>query len=120
MAQAAHAAFERLTKREREAMTAKLKGLALNPALGKPLRGTLSGYYRISYGRLRAVVRSDGKNPLLFVVMLGVRTAGKRDDVYERALAALRQAEPSFGNLFRRHLAAYLAEMQASPEESGQ
>lgn len=120
MSQSAHTVFERLTQRERDAMAAKLKILARNPALGKPLVGALSGYYRISYGRLRAVVRSDGKTPLLFVVMLGIRAGGKRDDVYARALAALRNAEPSFESLFRRHLGAYLAELGVSAKQPGQ
>jgi mRNA-degrading endonuclease RelE of RelBE toxin-antitoxin system len=86
------------SRKEREGLLRKLKEFALRPALGKPLHADLAGYYRISYGRMRCVVRSNTKDPVVLVLVLAPRKEGARDDAYALAVAAIRGADPTVGN----------------------
>jgi|GEM_PF-3981750 len=113
-AASADAFFKRLSQREQKGLLRKLKDLALNPRLGKPLTGQLAGHCRIMYGRLRCVVRTIDKTPvLLVVVLIALRAEGTRDDVYQLAVKALR-SDPSIEQLFAAHVRAYLEEMRSA------
>ena len=98
----------------RQGQLRKLKDFAFNPAIGKPLTGGLRGFYRVSYGRVRAVVRSDGQNPVALVIVTQVRKEGASDDPYTIAVEALRKGRAGIDDLFAAHLRAYLTEHQAS------
>jgi len=95
----ARAVFEGLSTGVRAGLRRKLRDFGGNPAVGKPLVGALKGYHRITYGRLRAVAHlqivatvSDGV-VIVFVLYIGLRSAGSRDDPYELAAEALRRGE---------------------------
>jgi mRNA-degrading endonuclease RelE of RelBE toxin-antitoxin system len=101
----ARAAFDRLSEKVRIGLRRKLRELGTNPALGKPLVGDLKGYYRITYGCLRAIskvlapdaattaaVNSD--IVIMHVLYIGPRKEGSAGDPYERAaIAALQEGD---------------------------
>lgn len=113
----AHAFFLKCSRKEREGLLRKLKELALHPALGKPLHASLAGYYRLSYGRMRCVVRSNTKDPVVLVLVLAPRKEGARDDAYAFALAAVRTADPSIDALFAAYVRAYIEEQASASSQ---
>jgi len=110
----ANKVFLQCSKKERDGLFRKLKEFALHPALGKPLHDSLAGYYRVSYGRMRSVVRSNTKDPVLLVLVLAPRKEGARDDAYAVAVAAIRTADPSIETLFAAYVRAYIEEQAAA------
>jgi len=106
----AHAFFLTCSRKEREGLLRKLKEFAVHPALGKPLHASLAGYYRISYGRMRCVVRSNTKDPVVLVLVVAPRKDGARDDAYTLAVTAIRTADPSIDALFVAYVRAYIEE----------
>jgi mRNA interferase RelE/StbE len=52
---------------------------------GRPLSGDLSGYRRVRTGRLRIIYRTERNTNTVYIVVLGLRRAGDRSDVYEAA-----------------------------------
>jgi hypothetical protein len=89
----------------------KLKDVALSPSLAKPLTGELPGLYRVTYGRLRCIIRLTDEAAVLLVVCVSPRKEGARDDAYQRAMDALR-ADPSLEVLFADHVRAYMEEQR--------
>jgi hypothetical protein len=112
----AHALFLQCSRKEREGLLRKLKEFVLHPALGKPLHASLAGYYRISYGRMRCVVRNNTKDPVLLVLVLAPRKEGARDDAYALAVAAIRTADPSIDALFAKYVRAYIEEQAVAQQ----
>jgi mRNA-degrading endonuclease RelE of RelBE toxin-antitoxin system len=109
-AESADAQFQKQPQKVRNGLLQKLKDFALNPEIGKPLTGQLQGLYRVTYGRLRAIVRSDGENPIAIIVVAYLRREDGKDDAYQHALTALRQGGAQIEDLFAKHLRAYLEE----------
>ena len=89
----ARAAFVRLPEKARVGLRRKLHDFGANPAIGKPLIGTLQGYFRVSYGRLRAICTIHASTVL--VLIIGLRREGASDDPYERAAIAALQSGDS-------------------------
>ena len=114
-AASADAYFKNLSERERKGLLRKLKDLALNPRLGKPLTGELAGHCRISHGRLRCFVRMTNGAPVLRVSVVALKAEGARDDVYQLALNALR-SDPSIEQLFAAHVRAHLEDVRLTVE----
>jgi len=109
--------FQSLSVKEQTGLRAKWKALGENRSLAKPLQGELQGYYRVTYGRIRSVVRMDKEHPVLFVAFIGLRREGSTDDVYEVALKEKAKADPSFEPIFRAHVRAYLQEHELTPPD---
>jgi mRNA interferase RelE/StbE len=65
---------------------------------GKPLIGELGGYHslRAVGQRYRIIYKIDGERVTVFIVALGIRREGSKDDVYAlaRKLLRLRLLEP--------------------------
>ena len=66
-------------------LVGELDMLTLNPQIGKPLWENLRRYRAIRMGRYRIIYRYDQKTDTAWVVALGIRREGSRDDVYEKA-----------------------------------
>lgn len=66
-------------------LVSKLDMLARNPQIGKPLWKDLRRYRAIRMGRYRIIYRYDQETDTAWVVALGIRREGSRDDVYEKA-----------------------------------
>jgi len=110
-ANSAHKQFEALPERVRTGLMRKLKDVALSPSLAKPLTGELGGLYRVTYGRLRCIIRLTGEAAVVLVVNVSPRKEGARDDPYRRAVDALR-SDPSLEVLFADHVRAYMEEQR--------
>jgi mRNA-degrading endonuclease RelE of RelBE toxin-antitoxin system len=68
------------------------EALEENPSLGKPLQGELDAYrsLRVVRQRYRVIYRIDSSDQRIYVVYLGRRRAGRRDDIYELARKLLK------------------------------
>jgi mRNA-degrading endonuclease RelE of RelBE toxin-antitoxin system len=91
----------------RDGILRKAKAVVLNPRAGKPLTGALKGYYRVTFGRIRAVLRCDGKTPVGLIVAALPRSAGSTLDPYTVAERALQSGGKEIEALFLDHLRAY-------------
>lgn len=60
----------------------KLELLAVNPQYGKPLTHDLMGYRSVRLGRYRIVYRYQAETDTVWIVTVGIRKAGSRQDVY--------------------------------------
>ncbi|HEX5275169.1 MAG TPA: hypothetical protein VFW34_07825 [Candidatus Rubrimentiphilum sp.] len=89
----------------------KLEDVAQYPSLAKPLTGNLAGFYRVTYGRLRCIIRLTAEAAVVLVVSVAPRKEGARDDAYRRAVDALR-TDPSVEALFADHARAYMEEQR--------
>lgn len=75
----------KLPKNVLKAFYRKIEPLAQNSALGKPLVGELKRYRRLSLaGRYRILYTVDEKADKIWVVAVGIRKEGGREDLYER------------------------------------
>ncbi len=110
-AASAHKQFQTLPERAQAGLMRKLKDVAEAPNLAKPLTGELAGFYRITYGRLRCIVRLTAAVAVVLVVSVSPRKEGARDDAYRRAVDALR-TDPSVEGLFADHVRAYMEEQR--------
>ena len=81
----------------RERIVEKIDLLAEHPALGKPLRGPLSGYrsVRAARNRYRIIYRVEEKKEVVLVVAVGIRKGKDRDDIYRELRRFIRRAGPS-------------------------
>lgn len=109
--QSAAADFRRLPEKARNGLMAKLKELAFHPDCGKPLTGALQGCSRVTYGRLRCVVRVAEGVAVVLVLVVAERKAGSRDDAYEVATEVVAKNEPGTQDLLARHVRAFLNQM---------
>jgi len=97
--QDAQAVYDLLPPKVQSGLDAKLREFGKNPNVGKPLIKTLSGYHRVTYGRIRAIsIRSIASVSAGIVVVqtltIGQRKEGSKNDPYELATAALRKRDP--------------------------
>ncbi len=75
-----------LSKSDQQIVFKRLQKLSFEPEIqGKPLAKELSGYRRVRTGRLKIIFRTDPKTATVYVVALGLRKAGDKADVYEKA-----------------------------------
>ena len=74
-------------KRVRKAITERIRQLNTDPEkCGKPLTGNLEHHYRIKVlRRWRVVYRVAKIGKTVVVVLVGIRKAGDKKDVYESA-----------------------------------
>jgi mRNA-degrading endonuclease RelE of RelBE toxin-antitoxin system len=95
----AKAVFDKLPAKVRDGLRRKLRDFGANQAIGKPLVGALQGYYRVTYGRIRAVAevlaRVAGGIVVVHVLHIGMRKEGSASDPYETAaIEALKRGDP--------------------------
>lgn len=97
----APAALQMLQKITDRRVRAKLRDrideLEHDPELqGKALMGELAGYrsVRAVGQRYRVLYRVDRKEVTVYVVALGIRKEGSREDVYQLAAKLLRRLQP--------------------------
>jgi mRNA interferase RelE/StbE len=82
----AKAMLLKLSKRDQKSVVSRMHQLADKPdQQGRPLSGDLSGYRRVRTGRLRIIYRTERNTNTVYIVVLGLRRAGDRSDVYEAA-----------------------------------
>jgi mRNA-degrading endonuclease RelE of RelBE toxin-antitoxin system len=62
----------------------RLETLATNPEHGKPLQADLKKYRSVRIGRYRVIHRYDHGNDIVWVVAVGIRKEGSREDIYRR------------------------------------
>ncbi len=80
-------------RRVRQKIRERIDALSENPELqGKPLIAELSGYLslRAVGQRYRIIYKVDGEKVTVFVVAVGIRKTGSKDDVYTLARKLLR------------------------------
>ena len=70
--------FRKLDKSLQRVIVKKINELRLNPYLGKPLSGNLSGLWRLRCGKYRIVYQV--KNNELIILILNI---GHRKNIYE-------------------------------------
>jgi len=95
----AKAVFDKLPVKVRDGVRRKLHDFGTNQAIGKPLVGTLQGYHRITYGRIRAVAEAIARVAdgivIVHVLYVGLRKEGSASDPYETAaIEALKRGDP--------------------------
>ncbi len=73
-----------------EDFVAKLSLLATDAEYGKPLTDELRGYRSLPLARYRILYRYLPNQNTVWVVMVGPRKEGSRDDVYERMIRLVR------------------------------
>lgn len=67
----------------------RLETLAANPEHGKPLQANLKRYRSVRLGRYRIIHRYDQANDTVWVVAVGIRKEGSKEDIYERVTKLL-------------------------------
>jgi len=82
-----------LSKRVQASLVKKLAVLRSEPNYGKPLWGPLKPYRSVRLGRYRVVYRYEPETDVVWIVAVGIRRAGDRDDVYARISRLLRSEE---------------------------
>ncbi|MFO8240305.1 MAG: type II toxin-antitoxin system RelE/ParE family toxin [Dissulfuribacterales bacterium] len=82
----AKAMLPKLSKRDQKSVVSRMHKLAHKPDhQEKSLSGDSSGYRRVRTGRLRIIYRTERNTNTVYIVVLGLRRAGDRSDVYEAA-----------------------------------
>lgn len=71
-------------------MLCKAEGLEDNHEWGKPLHGELAEYQSLRCRHYRIIYRYDVLSDVVWVVVVGIRKEGSKQDIYERALKLLR------------------------------
>ncbi len=82
-----------LPKQLRPGFIKKLRTVGIDPDLGKPLSGELKPYRTLRLGRYRIIYLYDPADDVVWVVSIGIRKAGARDDVYQQLLRDLHAGE---------------------------
>lgn len=82
-----------LPKRVQTSLVKKLAVLRSEPNYGKPLWGPLKPYRSVRLGRYRIIYRYEPESDVVWIVAVGIRKAGDRDDIYARVSRLLRSEE---------------------------
>ncbi len=98
----------KLDTRTREGLLKKLKVLALQPSLGKPLVGELSGCCRVTFGRARCIVRVADGVAVALVIAVAQRKEGSKDDAYALAIDFMVKNRVEAEAALMRHIRAFL------------
>ena len=109
--------FKQLTAKEQRGLKAKLFEVAKNHSLAKPLWDSLKGHSRVTYGRLRCVVRLAEGLAVVLVVYVGLRKEASEEDVYAAAQKVLQRERPDLEQLLAR-LVRSLAEENKIPKKT--
>ena len=102
--------FKALPERVRKQLLRKLKEVALNPSLGKPLVNDLKACRRVTFGRLRCVVRVAEGMAVVLVLVISPRKAGAAEDPYHLATEMMSKGGPQVQELLEHHVRAFLAD----------
>jgi mRNA-degrading endonuclease RelE of RelBE toxin-antitoxin system len=115
-------ALQKLSPKVRVGLLAKLKQLALNPNLAKPLQRELAGCYRVTYGRVRCVVRVADGIAVVIVIAVAPRAEGSSSDPYVLALEYIRSGDPTVHDILSAHIRSFTNEWTTSktPESPSQ
>lgn len=70
-------------------LTDRLETLAANPEHGKPLQADLKRYRSVRIGRYRIIHRYDKGTDIVWVVAVGIRKEGSKEDIYRRVAKLL-------------------------------
>ena len=97
-----------LPKRIQATLVSKLAILQSEPRYGKPLWGPLKQYRSIRLGRYRIIYRYEPETDVAWVVAVGIRGAGSRDDIYSKVSKLLR-AEETDAQTTKSSLTGYVA-----------
>jgi mRNA interferase RelE/StbE len=80
-------------RRIRQLIADRIESLSSEPEKrGKPLSGELQGYWslRAAGQRYRIIFRIERNRVLVYVIAIGIRREGSRDDIYELARKLVR------------------------------
>jgi mRNA-degrading endonuclease RelE of RelBE toxin-antitoxin system len=106
--------YKRLPPKTQAALDRKLRAFGENPSIGKPLAKELIGFHRVTVGRIRAIAASSASSSIeavlkiengivvVYVLYIGQRKAGSKDDPYERAVEALARGDSDAIEVLRR------------------
>ncbi|MEA3339956.1 MAG: type II toxin-antitoxin system RelE/ParE family toxin [Chloroflexota bacterium] len=78
-----------LPKKVQASLVNKLAVLQFDPRYGKPLWGPLKQYKSLRLGRYRIIYRYELESDVVWVVAVGIRRAGGRDDIYAKISAMI-------------------------------
>lgn len=90
----------------------KIKAHVLNPRLGKPLVGELQGCCRVTYGRVRCIVRMAEGIAVGLVIAVGSRKSGDKGDPYALALDYMKNHPEEAQEILARHIRAFMESMK--------
>ncbi len=110
--------FKRLSAKIQKGLLSKLKAVALKPSLAKPLIGPLHGCCRVTYGRLRCVVRLADGMAVVLVMVVAQRKAGAKDDAYALATDYVASNRAAVDEILGRHIRAFLEENASAAERA--
>ncbi len=65
--------LRKLDKYEAKKIVAKIKQLKINPKLGKPLIGNLSGLWRLRVNKYRIIYEIKNNELIVYVLQVGLR-----------------------------------------------
>lgn len=65
--------LRKLDKYESKKILTKIKELEINPKLGKPLVGNLSGLWRLRVGKFRVIYQIKDNELIIFILQVGLR-----------------------------------------------
>jgi mRNA-degrading endonuclease RelE of RelBE toxin-antitoxin system len=102
--------FLRLPENVRTGLLKKIKTLVLNPNAGKPLVNELHGCCRVTYGRLRCIVRVAEGAAVGLVIVVAPRKKGSKDDAYAMAIEYMTRNRVEAEKILARHIRAFLEE----------
>jgi mRNA-degrading endonuclease RelE of RelBE toxin-antitoxin system len=71
----------------------RLEMLVTNPKHGKPLHADLKNYRSLRLGRYRIIHRYDREQNIVWVVAVGIRKEGSKEDIYKRITKLLASAD---------------------------
>jgi mRNA-degrading endonuclease RelE of RelBE toxin-antitoxin system len=112
----AWAAWNRLPAKVRDGLRPKLREVALHPELAKPLVEELAGCRRVSYGRIRCVVRIAKGMAVIVVIAIDKRKDGDKSDPYEIAKAEIRKGGEAVELQLTQLVAEAVKEMRGKPK----
>ena len=106
----AQAQLDLLSDKERTGVLRKIKEVVLNRSLAKPLTGRLAGCCRVTFGRIRCVVRLAEGDAVALVLVVAPRKQGARTDPYERAVAFMNSNSEAMERLLGQYVRAFIEE----------
>lgn len=102
--------FKALNEKERDGLLRKIKAAVLNPHLAKPLTGKLAGCSRVTYGRIRCIIRIAEGVAVALVLVASQRKGGSPQDAYAKAMGYLTSHGDEAQRLLALHIRAFIAE----------
>jgi mRNA interferase RelE/StbE len=75
----------------------KLETIAADPECGKPLWGELKRYRSLPLGRYRIVYRYVKDTDIAWIIGIGIRKEGSKEDIYNQITKLLRSGKIRLG-----------------------